>query len=429
MWNRRLSRRQLLALGGGALAAQLLKAVATRDGLEPLRIGAVLPTRTGLTPVRAATYQVAGEAARHGAILAEEALGDLAESLGTRLEVLIATGPTDEAAMRAARRLVAVEGVFALVGGFGEAQALELSGLAEANQILFFNIGAAGDSLRNEACSHHTFHVEASAAMYADALTVWFTQAGFHRWFFVYENSEEGEARHNRLLASLTERREGSEVGSASLELDAPVSGAVFEDIRRAGSDVVVLLLDSVSQLDFLGQYEARGLEAAVSGFPDTVTQTRTFYAASRNTALGSGSGHRVALWEATLEGHGAEALNERFYGRWGQPMDAPAWAAYQSIKILLEAATSAGTLYGPELAAYLESPQAVFDVNKSLGATFRPWDHQLRQPLYMIKINPEAQRVWDLAGVAGEVPDAVDAAERLDQLGDGPEESLCHFG
>lgn len=35
----------------------------------------------------------------------------------------------------------------------------------------------------------------------------------------------------------------------------------------------------------------------------------------------------------------------------------------------------------------------------------FRPRDHQLRQPLYLIKINPDAESAFDLANLVGELP------------------------
>jgi ABC-type branched-subunit amino acid transport system substrate-binding protein len=438
MWDRCLTRRQLLALGGTALAAQFLGGVQAKEG-QVIRIGAVLPERITRTSLRTDIYGIAGEAARRGTILASEEYGLDAQLLGQHLEVLISSAPNSDAALRAAQRLVATEEISALVGGFGRDQAQALSRVAEEGQILFFNIGSLSDTLRGERCSRYTFHVEASAAMYVDALVDWFIREGFRRWFFAYARSDEGEALYHRALEAVRERPSGaSEVGKAVVDPHAPEYSEALEAIGRARPDVVLVLLDGPPQLDFLGQYEAAGLDAAVAGFPEPVAQTREFFALSRDVAPRAGTGHRAALWETTLDAHGAGNLNDRFMSRWGEPMDPPAWAAYAAVKILYEAVITTGTLESSTLAEFLEGPEAVFDVKKGPGVSFRPWDHQLRQPLYLVKIDAEAEwarqlpRRVAIAELVRELP-ALDATEvdpikRLDRLGGGPNESKCRF-
>jgi hypothetical protein len=118
--------------------------------------------------------------------------------------------------------------------------------------------------------------------------------------------------------------------------------------------------------------------------------------------------------------------------------MDPSGWAAYAAVKILFEAVAATGSSESSVLLEYLESAEAIFDVHKGVGLSFRPWDHQLRQPLYLVKIDPEAEwgmqlsRRVDLAELVGELPalylPEADPLERLDQLGDGPDESRCSF-
>jgi ABC-type branched-subunit amino acid transport system substrate-binding protein len=438
MWDRWLTRRQLLALGGTALAAKFLGGVLAEEG-KVIRIGAVLPERMERTPLRTDIYGIAGEAARRGTIMGSEEYGLNAQLLGQHLDVLISSAPNGDAAFRAAQRLVATEEVFALVGGFGRDQAQALSRVAEEGQILFFNIGSPSDALRGEVCSRYTFHVEASAAMYLDALVDWFTRAGFRRWFFTYAGSDGGKALYRRARKAVRERHWGaSEVGKVVVDANVPKFAEALEAIGRARPDVVLVLLDWLPQLDFLGQYEAAGLDIAVTGFPGPVTQTREFFALSRDIAPRAGTGHRATLWETTLDAHGAGNLNDRFMSRWGEPMDPPAWAAYAAVKILYEAVASTKTLESSALIEYLESPEAVFDVKKGPGVSFRPWDHQLRQLLYLVKIDPEAEwamqlsRRVEIAELVEELPTLypleADPIERLDQLGDGPNESNCRF-
>src|SRR5699024_6012274 len=108
------------------------------------------------------------------------------------------------------------------------------------------------------------------------------------------------------------------------------------------------------------------------------------------------------------------------------------AWAGYQSVKMLYEAALMAQTMDGGALIEHLEDPRTSFDVHKGIGVSFRPWDHQLRQPIYLVQINSEAESAEDLASLAGELPEirkpGTDPIERLDQIGDLPGQSKCEF-
>ena len=193
--------------------------------------------------------------------------------------------------------------------------------------------------------------------------------------------------------------------------------------------DVVLLLTDWRTQLDFLSRYEVSGNLAQVAGYPDPASQLRDFYFAAKQAAPVFGSGYRAALWEATLDSYGARELNARFDARWGRPMDPPAWAAYQAVKIALEAAIASGSGDAASLAAHIGGPQGLFDVSKGIGMTFRPWDGQMRQSLFLVKINPDAtsslalDAMLERASLAGELPaiymPGTDPVERLDQLGE----------
>lgn len=434
---RRYSRRQLLGgaagIVGAALAAGLPRPARGQNGGAALRIGVVVPPKTGLTPIRAATYQVAGEAAYKGAMMAHEEFSAIAEMLGGQLEVLLASAPTAEAAGRAAERLVALDRVFGLIGGFGKDACVAIGEVAERHRVPFVNIGCPSDELRGKGCRRYTFHFEASAAMYLDALADWFVREGVRRWFIVSVSSDEGELLLRRARKALLQRHwGGQEAGHAAVAPGESEFRPVIERIGRARPDMVLLLLDAVAQLDFLGAYEASGLRFPVTGFPEPVAQTRTFYAACRATAPRAGSGYRAALWEARLDNYGGRELNARFRERWGVPMDPPAWAAWEAVKLLWEAASFAGTTQGPALVEFLEDPESTFDVHKGIGVSFRPWDHQLRQTIFLVKVREQASDPWDLVSLVGELPSihrpGFAPNEMLDQIGDLQRDSACRW-
>jgi ABC-type branched-subunit amino acid transport system substrate-binding protein/ABC-type amino acid transport substrate-binding protein len=402
---------------------------AAADGRR-LRIGMVLP----LVVSEPALTDSASAGARSGALLAEGLLASAAVDAGLQLDLLLASAPDGPTAARAAQRLLAVEGVAALIGGLGSGQDRILSGLSEAAQVPFLNIGspAAG---QERTCRKFTFQVAASSAMYLDALAEWFGALGSRRWFFVYEDSVSGQALYRRAVAAVT-ALQGSEAGSAALLKGQRVYYDRLEELAAGKPDVVLVLLEPVDQEWFLLQYEAFGLTFPVTGFPAAETQTREFYARLLQAAPAAAAGYRVELWEPTLSVFGAGELNDRFLGRWGNPMDSSAWAAWAATGILFSAARSTGSLEGRTLREHLLAPDAFFDVKKGPGVSFRPWDQQLRQPLYVVSLTAGAdwglspQRMLALASLAGEVPAGLlpqaDPLLRLDQLGDGPQERHC---
>lgn len=436
----RMTRRQFLVLAGAALVTPfaLPRRVWARGPMdEPIRIGVILPLRPGPEMRDASSYDVMARAARMGAVMGGDEVGANAALLGMKLAVLLASGPDADAAARAAERLVATEDACALVGGLGEDQALAISKVAAARRVPFFNIGAPEDALRGASCNRYAFHVEASAAMYLDALAGWFVRAGHRRWFIVYDPA--GEVLYRRFIRGVTANHWGAqEVGKAAVVPGQPAYNKEFQAIRKARPDAVLLLTGAQAQLNFGRQYDAAGIDARITGFPHPPAQTREFFNSLRQVAPKAGAGYRAMLWETTLDAYGARELNNRFMTRWGQPMDPAAWAAYQAIKIVYETAFGAMSLAGADMVAHLEQPATVFDVYKGIGVSFRPWDHQLRQPLYLVKIDANAPGGVDvesrarLATLVGELPaiykPGTDPVERLDQIGDLKRESRCRF-
>ncbi|MCC6311524.1 MAG: quinoprotein dehydrogenase-associated putative ABC transporter substrate-binding protein [Trueperaceae bacterium] len=391
---------------------------APADGPRPelLEVGLVVPNRTGPSVVpEVSLYDVVGQAAVMGGQLAAETSSAQAAADAVELRLLLASAPSAGAAERAADRLLAVDGVAALVGGLGAGQAEVLAGAAEGAGVPFLNIGSPAGPLRT-ACLKTTFSVEASASMYLAAAADWFTGHGYARWFVVYEETGEGTELRDAALGALATAPGAALVGSAGVVTGRPDYGPVLEEVRRSGADLVLVLVNAPDQIAFLAQQESVGPHVAALPYPYPVTQTRDFLGAMRLRADAQGLGFRVALWEATLGEQAGAGLNDRFVARWGQPMDPAAWAAYAAVTILHDAAVAAGSTLPEAIAAYLGSPEARFEVGKATPLSFDPSSHQLRQPLYVVELDPDAQltgRLNDQRGLA-KLVDVVEVAAQV---------------
>ncbi|WP_170159545.1 ABC transporter substrate-binding protein [Calidithermus terrae] len=397
--------------------------------LEPLRVGVVLPVPTG----NPAVTDAAGFAARTGAVIAEDLLGGIAANQGMDLQILPASAPSAEAALRAAQGLAATEKVFALIGGLGEGQAQVLSKFAEDHGVLFFNIGDPSEALR-ESCYRYTFHLEASTAMYLDTLAQWFAAKGHRRWFFLYPGTEEGRALYQRARQAVA-KFGGSEAGKVEIPPDRRTYQDIPETVRRATPDLVLSLLGPENQDFFLAQIGAVSFNAPVVSFPHPVTQTRSYWLRVGQSTSAAEKTYRLGLWEATLEENGAGEINDQLSSRTGTPMDPSAWAAYAAVKILLESILATGSAEASRLIAHLENPATSFNLYKGVPLSFRPWNHQLRQPLFVVQLNPGAvlgtrlSQQLALVRVAGQVPDippGADPKPLLDRLGNPAEGSPC---
>ena len=356
-------------------------------------IGLVLPTPTGAFPIDAAAPHAAAVAALQGAILAQE--DAMRSSPSRQLETFWASAPSAEAARRAAERLVLGKGVFALVGGLGEGQASELRRVAEEHDVLFFDVGHSSSGLGAEEPGN-TFHLDASSAMYLDAIARTGAEEGVLSWFLVVGESE-------RELTTLAE--EAIKVSGGTVSGRARVAGtgdyqSALEGIRSAAPDAVLLLLDWRAQIEFLGLFDAYGLEPKVTGMPHPMTQTRTFYLALERVSVEADALQRIALWEPGLEVAEAKALGEHYFGRWGVPMEAPAWAGYQALSMLFQIATRTGSTAAPDLVAYLEDGDARFEVAKGTSVGFDPSSHRLLQPLYLVRVEPDGVVLAELESV-----------------------------
>ncbi|WMT91724.1 ABC transporter substrate-binding protein [Pelagibacterium sp. H642] len=394
----------------------------------PVHIGVIRPPIEDADPLMAPVAR----SAEQGAIMAEEEFAFNADMFGFDFAVVQAEAQGADV-VAAAEELLDSRDVYAFAGGFDGQEARLLSELADERSIPFINLLAADDALRNQMCSASTFHMSPSAAMYLDALAGWYVRAGFRNWFTVVGDTEQAQAQHERLLWGLNERHFGArEAGSATMTAGGTLGADTVAAIESAGADLVVLLVPPQDQLSALATLEEAGLELMVTGFPDPAAQTREFFIQSSRAAPVLGSGMRATAWEPTLDAYGARELNARYMQRWGEPMEQAAWATYQAVKAFFEAATFTGSTEPESVFAHLSAPNSVFDVWKGIGTSFRPWDHQMRQPLYLVDIDPEASEPRLVGQLVGELPaiymPGTDPVERLDQLGDLEAQSSCQF-
>ncbi len=138
-----------------------------------------------------------------------------------------------------------------------------------------------------------------------------------------------------------------------------------------------------------------------------------------RDAASAVHNSAQATAWDPSLQRFGADTLNRRFQTRFGRPMTVNAWTAWLATKILWESYLRTRSVEAAKLIEYLRRPETKFDGHKGQPLSFRSWDRQLRQPLYV----PGPTGMIDVPAGNSDEPSSV----LLDRLGVGASASACH--
>ena len=379
-----LARRAFLAgIAGGMFGLLGLRRARAE---ETHVVGLVLPP----TPSAATLIE-------QGALLGLDEANALAVLFGKRLRLEAETAADGGAVGAAARKLVGQARAIALVGGAGPRVADALRDAAAAESVVFLNVAAPDDQLRQDRCARQVFHLLPSVAMFVDALGQWLAgRQRLVRWTL----TSDGTARATEIEAAA--RRTLGRHGGA---LVSPGDAA----------DVMLLALDPANSREALARVRGAARPEALAGIGWELPGGLGAEEARGTWAVG---------WHPELEQFSGRELNTRFHRRFGVPLTEISWAAWAAVKLIGEALVRGNATSADRVVTFLESAPP-FDGHKGTALTFRSWDHQLRQPVYVIGPRKRAE------GAGGRSPFAVLAqlpGPNLDSLGTGAGETRCRL-
>lgn len=276
----------------------------------------------------------------------------------------------------------------------------ELSKALQASDILLFNVSAPEDSLRRADCSANLFHTLPDESMLADAMAQFLTS---RKWNKVLLLTSKEAADAARIAAT---RRAIKRYG---LKLVADKTFKLSRDPREREFGNVALLTagidaDAVWVVDTDGEF-ARDVP----------------YRTNLPRPVVGSAGLVAETWQTSWESHGAQQLSRRFKKSADRPMAGVDWAAWMAAKAIIEVA-----IKWPDAREHrraLRSPDLVLDGFKGPRLSFRPWDQQLRQPVFLAHGGIGG-------GIAGVAPfdGFLHPSNNLDTLGADEKESPCRL-
>ena len=400
--SRRNALKKTAAMGVAAAAGSLGFPALVRAQTDTIKIGHLTP-RTGF-------LGQLGQYGLRGTTLAIDEINASGGVLGRKVDLLAEDSVTPQAAVTKAQKLIERDKVACLLGEISSASALAIGDVAGKARIVYINTGANSDALRGSNCNRYMFHVEGCNTMYTKTIGTWQKQQNLikgAKWYFVTADYAFGHDLY-KVSSRFLQENGGIILGNDMVPTNTPDYSAYILKIRNAKPDFVYINLAGVDQTTFLKQYKEYGLTFPLAG---GVMDTIPFWAAG----IDSLSGHWQSLWYHGLTVPQSVAFTKKFVGHFGYPPDNQAWGDYVAAKILMQAIAESKSTDSLKLVEYFEKGPS-FDILKARKGTFRKWDHQLLQEMYVVKVKDKAKMKdkWDIFEIVQPVPGPNESLELI---------------
>lgn len=247
---------------------------------------------------------------------------------------------------------------------------LKAADAGRARGLLFLNVGATDDRLRETDCRANVVHTAPTRSMLADALGQYLIWKKWRRWLLVV-----GSHEPDKLYADML-RRAAQRFGAKV------VQERVFEDTggsRRSDSGVVQV---------------QRQIPTFTQGAPDydvlvAADESEVFagylpYRTWEPRPVVGSSGLVPTSWDASNDQWGATQMQDRFVRQFARHMTALDMQAWMAARMIGESAAHIHSADPKETLAFLKSPDFALAAFKGLKLTLRDWNQQLRQPILL---------------------------------------------
>jgi branched-chain amino acid transport system substrate-binding protein len=409
------SRRSALkATAALSAAASLGFPAVVRAQSDAIRIGHLTP-RTGFLG------QV-GEYGYRGATLAVEEINAAGGVLGRKIELIAEDSVNPATAVTKAQKLVERDKVVVLIGEVSSASAGAIAEQAVKYKTPYFNTGANSDALRGQNCNRYMFHIEGSNTMYTKTIGTWQKDHNLikgAKWYFLTADYAFGQDLY-RVSSRFLQENGGIVLANDMVPTNSADYSAYILKIRSLKPDFIYLNLAGVDQTTFLKQYKEYNLPFPLAG---GVMDTVPFWAAG----LENLSGHWQSLWYHGINVASAQAFTKRFSEKFAGPPDNQAWGDYVGIKIVAQSIAETKSTDAATLIQFLERGPS-FEILKERKGSFRAWDHQLLQEMYVVKVKDKAHAKdkWDIFDIVRAVPGP---KESLEMIQPTQSENPCKMG
>nr|WP_281502885.1 ABC transporter substrate-binding protein [Ancylobacter crimeensis] len=281
----------------------------------------------------------------------------------------------DEDPLPAAQKLVDAGNNFLLLDVPTD-QLLKISDALKDKDVILLNIGAQDDRLRQKDCRANVFHIAPNRAMLTDALAQFLMTKQWRNWFLFV-----GRTDDDKLYADAV-RKSAKKFGAK----------IVAEKVWDYGPDARATAQSEVPRATQVGEYDILVIADELGEFGDILPYNTWLARPTAGT-----QGLMPASWHYTMENWAASQLQNRFYRQYKrlmQPLDFQMWEGVFSVA---SAGMKTKSSVTDKVRDQMLSPEYDLPVFKGVAASFRPWDHQLRQAIILahatnsVALSPQA--------------------------------------
>ena len=250
------------------------------------------------------------------------------------------------------------------------AQLLSIADIARENGALLFNVGATDDSLREEQCRSNVFHIAPTRSMLADGLAQYLVWKQWRKWVLLY-----GSHPPDQLYADAI-RRAATRFGATIVE------ERLYEDTgsaRRTDSGVIQVQRQMPVFTQNLPEHDV----VIVADESEVFGSYVPFRTWTPRPVAGT-AGLIASSWHPASEQWGGSQIQNRFEKATSRRMLSKDMQAWTATRILGEAATRTGSNDADKIEAFIKADDFSIAAFKGQKVTFRPWNWQLRQPIFL---------------------------------------------
>ena len=270
----------------------------------------------------------------------------------------------------AAASSLAGRGVSLVLADLPAAALLKAADAPGSQGLLFFNVGAIDDRLREEDCRGNVIHTAPTRSMLADALAQYLVWKQWRRWFLVSGSHPEDKMYADAL------RRAAKRFGARI------VQEKVFEDTggaRRTDSGVVQIQ----RQLPVFTQ-GAPAYDVLIAADENDVFAAYLPYRTWDARPVAGSAGLIPTSWDPSHDQWGAVQMQERFMKLSSRRMTARDMQAWSAARMIGESAARTRSNDAKAMFGFLKSPDFALAAFKGQRLTLRDWNLQLRQPILL---------------------------------------------
>ena len=247
---------------------------------------------------------------------------------------------------------------------------LKAADAGRSRGLVFFNVGAIDDRLREEDCRQNVIHTAPTRSMLADGLAQYLVLKRWRQWLLVV-----GSHDTDKLYADAL-RRAAARFGAKI------VQERVFEDTggaRRTDSGLVQIQRQIPLFLQGAPEYDV-----LVAADESEVFASYLPYRTREPRPVAGSAGLIPKSWDAAHDQWGANQLQNRFTQMFSRRMTALDGQAWTAARMIGEAAARVRSADPKAVSAYLKGPEFALAAFKGQKLTLRDWNLQLRQPILL---------------------------------------------